>query len=140
MPNTTNSENTGTLYARVSYADQALPLANAVVRIYGAGEKTPRFTLLTNSAGLTEQVPLQTLPASDSQVPGGTPFTLYNATVEAPGYYRLTVENIPIFSGILSVLPVAMIPLSAYDSADVYPEGQIDLVKKDPQELAEVNA
>jgi hypothetical protein len=52
-----------------------------------------------------------------------TPYATYTIEVYATGYYPYEATNVPIFAGVTSLQSAPLIPLSAYDSIDIYPRG-----------------
>lgn len=110
----------GYLKIRATSAGGALPVEGAVVRI---SEYTPEgngevlYSLRTNGGGLTETVALGAPPAVESMMPGAArPYSIYNVSVTKDGYYPVESIAVPIFSGIVAVQPIAMIPLTEEES------------------------
>ena len=118
----------GTLTVRAKTAGGALPVPGVVVRIFG-GEEENRFvtySLLTDEDGVAERVRLPSPSKSYSLSPGAaeSPFAIYNVEVSAPGYFNKIINSVSVFSGIDSVLPITMIPVSQTDVKD-YPRGNL---------------
>jgi len=108
---------TGLLRFLVFTARSALPVKGAVCKISKNinGSVLTMFSLVTDESGQTPIVYLPTRPKSESQTPsedGVPPYAVYDAIVSAEGFDNVIYKNIPIFSGILSVQRVAMIPSS----------------------------
>lgn len=108
---------TGLLRFLVFTARGALPVKGAVCKISKEinGSVLTMFSLVTDESGQTPIVYLPTKPKNDSQTPsedGVPPYAVYDAIVSAEGFDNVIYKNIPIFSGILSVQRVAMIPSS----------------------------
>ena len=107
-------------YARVfvTEANGAIPVPGAVVTVtdYGA-ENDVLYTLRTDEGGLTETVSLIVPDAGQSLNPGSlSPAGLYGVTVRRAGYYPVEAAAVPIFPGVLAVLPVDLVPLSEADT------------------------
>ena len=125
------SKEQGTLTVRTYTASGALPVENAVVRIFGAEDENldVAFSLITDSNGSTETV---TLPApskyySLSPSAAERPYSLYNVEISADGYYRKSINNISVFSGVHSLQLVNMIPLSKNELMG-FPKGNVSAV------------
>lgn len=101
----------GTLVVQVSLAKGAIPVEGA--RVVVSLEDKTLGDFLTDKSGKT---PVLTLPAPNrklSQTPDGLlrPYSIYNLRISYPGYYVEEAINIPIFDGVNSIQPVALIPL-----------------------------
>ena len=112
------NKNYGTLQIRSYTASGALPVKEAVVKITGAEESNGyiQYSVLTDSDGITKQIPLPT-PLKEyslSPNPKETPYSIYDATISKEGYYTKVIKSIPIFEFTNAFLPIEMIPLS-YD-------------------------
>ena len=117
----------GSFMARVSSASGALPLEGGIVRIRGASENNSDivFSLVTDNDGVTPviQLPAPQVELSLSSGAGGAPYSTYDVTISKEGYYTKKIANVAVFSGILSVLPVNMIPYDTYAGGAAYPRG-----------------
>ena len=114
MPESTDG--TGALRVLVTTALGALPLENAVVSVSTIPDETGMRTLLysvtTDSGGMTPVMMLTTPPRSNSLTPdSGPPFAVYTVEISAEGYTPLTALHIAMFSGVPTMLPVALTPL-----------------------------
>ncbi len=108
----------GSLRVRVSTAGEAFPLAGAIVKITGEDPENQGliFVLTSDIDGITETVSLPTPSADLSLSPGGEkPFASYRIEVTLGGYYRQIFQNVPVFSGILSVQKSTLIPFPLYN-------------------------
>lgn len=106
---------TAPLQVRVSSANEAIPVADALVNIYRVGDSTAIATRTTNQSGLTEPVSLPAVdPALTLQPNTVIPSVLYNVTISAPAHYRTVVRDIPLYGGIPTLLPVSLIPLPEF--------------------------
>ena len=106
----------GTLSVRAFTAGGSLPVSGAAVRIFGAEDENRdvAYLLLTDEDGVTEHIVLPTPPrdlSSDPDSPA-TPFSIYNIEVEKDGYFTKKIYNVPVFEGVNSEQPIAMIPIS----------------------------
>lgn len=114
----------GSMIVKTLGADEAFPIADAVVRISGADVQNNdvKFTLFTDEDGVTRTVTLPTPEKSNSQAPdGGTPYYNYDVVVAKEGYYTKVLRGVSVFPGILSVLTVNMIPYVSYADGGRYP-------------------
>ncbi|MBE6556276.1 MAG: hypothetical protein E7664_00855 [Ruminococcaceae bacterium] len=109
-------EGMGYLVVKVSTALGAVPLAGASVIIRDSTDGSPiRYSLVTDTDGLTERVPLPAPPRSLSEAPptsDALPYGLYIVEVFADGYADRFYRNVAIFEGITSVQPVLTVPLT----------------------------
>lgn len=103
---------TGFLQVNVTTGEKTIPLENAVVVIT---TKTPigQTAVSITPTDANGKTPIITLPAPDSNATGdaNTPFATYSAEIFLKGYHTVINENVPIFSGTTSILPVNMVPL-----------------------------
>ncbi|MBE6706599.1 MAG: hypothetical protein E7577_03030 [Ruminococcaceae bacterium] len=117
-PNTNQIDNdsVGYLTVRVSTASGAIPLEGAAVTIRGGDidDNSVIYSLTTSSDGLTPTVALAAPPRENSQSPSieVPAYAVYNIDVFANGYSPAFFHNVPIFSGINSVQPVILLPLT----------------------------
>ncbi len=104
----------GYLKIRAFTASEALPVANAVVRIYGADEENIGidYSLKTNASGQTEVISLPAPNKAFSLTPNASEqaYGTYNVELSADGFSPKLLRNVSIFSEILSILPVGMLP------------------------------
>ena len=115
------TESTAPFQVRVTAANEAIPIADAlvVIRRETEAEPQPVKTLLTGISGLTDVVtlpatdPAQTLQPNANQNP-----ITYEVQVSAAGYYRVKNTGVPLYGGIKTVLPVSMIPLPEFEGQD----------------------
>ncbi len=126
-----NSEK-GYLTVGVSTANGAIPLANATVTVYDENYSTEQTgnvctAVKTDISGKTVKIPLDAPDRSLSENPGNKkPYSTYTVTVTLAGYYPVTNGEVPVFSGITSLLQVEMLALAEYDSQNVYPREGLD--------------
>ena len=104
----------GFLRVRVYTSDAQLPVEDATVTITQPGNNGSRLlaTRITDESGL---IPVLTIPTPDggeSQVPGTpSPYTTVDITVDHSEFERVLIENVQIFSGILSEQNIPLIPI-----------------------------
>ncbi len=93
-------------------ADNAYPIEGVSVLILRQNgmETNLIYSLVTDQSGETQKVQLPAPPISSERM---QPFSTYQVQVFSPGYRRLESENVPVFSGITTLQPFAMIPLPA---------------------------
>ena len=116
-----STDGTAELRVLVTTALGALPLENAIVSVSTVPDDTGMRTLLysvtTDSGGMTPSMILTTPPRSNSLSPGsGPPFAVYTVEISAEGYTTLTALHIAMFSGVPTMLPVALTPLAENQS------------------------
>ena len=124
----------GYLKARVFTALGAIPIEGASVKISSADGVSPSVAhdLITDRSGETLTVSLPAPPRSLSDSPGGQiPYALYRIEAYAEGYAPYEALNVPVFSEILSVQPISLIPLSERDEAPYIPP----TVEQEPSDL-----
>lgn len=92
-----------------------LPVANAKITVSKLLGEDYFFSrvLTTDENGKTDLIPLPTVSAALSRVPGnGKTYSTYNATVEAENFLTSTVYDIPIFENITSIQPINLLPIN----------------------------
>ena len=132
--NATPYSETGYLKARVFTALGAVPIEGASVKISPSDTDSPRIShdLLTNRSGETETVALPAPPRRLSTEPGYShPYSAYRIEAYAKGFAPYAADGVPVFSGILSVQPIALIPMGERDP--VPPSPPID--ESEPSDL-----
>ena len=120
----------GYLIVKVSSANGAIPIENAVVIVQGKDESNQNIliSLITDRDGLT---PIINLPSpnaelSESPSPTSQPYSLYNIDVFKEGYYPQHYNGVPIFEGITAVQNAHIIPFSEFDAQNPFTtEGEI---------------
>lgn len=129
----------GTLIVRVFAAEEAIPIADSIVRIVGAEElnRDIQYSVVTDEDGVTPVVTLPT-PAKSYSLSPGSPepvYSVYDVTVMKENYYTKVVRNVAVFSGVESVLPVNMIPYVSYRDGGSYPRGNINATVTENENL-----
>lgn len=114
----TGENSWGFLQFEVFTAGGAYPVPGAVVivkKLLPAGVGLVRV-LFTDRSGRTPTIALPAPSAELSQNPMNTarPFSEYNVTVRARGFYTMKDIKIPIFAGIKTVQLIDLIPLPEY--------------------------
>ncbi len=90
-------------------ASAAQPLQGVSVYISRGDELL--YTLLTDSSGSTAKVRLPAPPVAKDGGARVQPYSIYNVTAYLEGYAELKSESVPVFAGVTSVQPFAMLPL-----------------------------
>lgn len=110
---------TGYIKAEVTTGGGAVPIENAVVLITKKdGGKTYLLKMLiTDESGSTETVALPAPSASFSETPSPEekPFADYYISAYAEGFYAENDMEVPVFSGVKSIQPIALIPKASDD-------------------------
>ena len=113
--NTFPDNSTGNLRVGVTTLNQLLPVAGAAVTVSSStteGENTTLDSSITDRSGNSKTFTLPAPSASFSQEPTTLlPFAIYTVSVTHPDYYNFLAENVQVFGGITTQLPVALIPL-----------------------------
>jgi hypothetical protein len=115
----------GYLKARVFTANGAIPLEGVSVKISSAEDesRSVAFDLLTNRNGETAIVEVPAPSLSLSTSPGSLhPYAVYNMEAYLDGYYPFQAQALPVFSGVLSVQPIGLIPTSEYNKSESEPD------------------
>lgn len=111
----------GYIKAEVTTGSGAVPIENAIVLITRKdGDKTYLLKMLiTDESGATETIPLPAPNAAYSETPSPDekPFADYYIQAYAEGFYAENGMEVPVFSGVKSIQPIALIPRSADDSS-----------------------
>ena len=117
-PNT----DSGTFSARVSGADNALPIKGALVLVSReVDEKNELFGVLhTDENGATPVLTLPAPQASDSLNPDiDMPYEIYYVKASHPGYYTEADRFAQIYGNSHSYMEINMLPLPEYPDKDV---------------------
>ncbi len=114
---------TGYIRTKISSSNQALPIRDAAVILSKAWEEKNHILHRETSdeSGLIPNLPLPA-PGSDSSMTpddqGRPRFAIYDMIVTKDGYVPVVYRSVPVFSGVVTVQPVQLIPQAAA------PEGQ----------------
>ncbi len=123
----------GSLRFSTYTARNALPVPNAriiVTKVIG-GSRHSFYDLTTDASGQTQEVALPAPPSSLSQSPNIKiqPYSVYDADITAEGYIPVSVRNLPVFEGILSVQRAALVPSDGNDRTEIINETEPDLTE-----------
>ncbi len=95
-------------------AGGALPVPNISIRITGSEEENidVDYSLITGRDGTTDVIslPAPAIFYSLSPNPAEQPYARYTIEAYGTGYYPKRLEDVTIFSGVKSILPLEMIP------------------------------
>ena len=107
-------ESSGTLRVRIFTAGGALPISDAVIRLFGSDEENLGFAAsrITDRDGVSVFSELPAPPIKYSMAPNPTerPFSTYRMEVFAEGYSEKLINEVTVFSGIESYQPVNLLP------------------------------
>lgn len=110
---------TGYIKAEVTTGGGAVPIENAVVLITKKenGKTYLLKMLISDESGSTETVALPAPNVSFSETPDPTekPFADYYISAYADGFYAENDMEVPVFSGVKSIQPIALIPRCGAD-------------------------
>lgn len=113
-----NYDSIGRLYVKVSTAQGAIPVKDAVVfvtpYVQNGSSVNETYSLRTNEDGLTQILELSAPAKSLSLSPGSkiVPYSEYVLTVKKEGYKNAQLIGIPVFDGITSIQNIFLIPLT----------------------------
>lgn len=109
----------GYIKAEVTTGSGAVPIENAVVLITKKenGKMYLLKMLISDESGSTETVALSAPNVSFSETPDPTekPFADYYISAYADGFYAENDMEVPVFSGVKSIQPIALIPRCSAD-------------------------
>ncbi len=117
MPNSSN----GQLVVSVFAANQIYPVVGADVTVETNGSENRQVlgTSVTDRSGRTTTFTLPAPSATASQEPTASlPFAQYRVTIKHPDFFDAVIENVQIFGGVLSQLPVNLIPIPEISKGD----------------------
>ncbi len=123
-------EDFGTLSVITTSANSSLPIEGSLVRISGEQEENSfiDYSLVTDIDGISEKIKLPAPAKIYSQSAGApeVPFGLYRVEVRNLGFFTKIIENVPVFSGVNTSLPVNMIPSPIHVNDIEYPRNTLD--------------
>jgi hypothetical protein len=132
-------EDLGTLSVITSLANSSLPVEGTIVRISGAQEENSfiDYSVVTDVDGITEKISLPAPSKNYSLSPGAPeiPYGIYRIEARNRGFYTKIIENVPVFSGINTSLPVNMIPSPIHDNNVEYPRNTLETIVKENENL-----
>lgn len=105
---------TGTLVITARAGGEAFAVSGTrLVVTATSGAVIARETLARGASGLSQVITFSTPDVGESLEPGfETPYAMCNVEASAEGYNTIRVEDVQIFAGEESVLPIEMIPLA----------------------------
>lgn len=111
-------DGTGGLQLNVTTLSRLYPIKDALVTVF-IGEvqnMTVIETDVTDQSGKTGVFKLKTPPKYESQQSengGNKPYASYNVSVQSDGYVQQIAMDVPVFSGIVSVQGIDLLPIAA---------------------------
>ncbi len=123
----------GYLIVNTRTALGALPVGGAQVHVVGADTDVK---VTTDRSGASERIRLPAPPKERSMTstPDGLPYSLYDITVSAPGFYTVNSRSVPIFPEVVSIQNIHMIPVAGYGLQN-RPEAALNLEGSTPYGL-----
>ncbi len=111
-------DGTGGMQVNVTTLKRLYPVKNAVVTVFTGEIASPVIieTDTTDESGQSGIFNLKTpLKAESQQAENGgvIPYARYNISVQSDGYVEQIAMNVPVFSGVLSVQGIDLIPVAA---------------------------
>ncbi len=115
MQNAPQNQSTGRLFVQVYTGEETSPIPDAGViisRENSAGSEELISFMLTNRDGKTAEIQLPAPSKALSLSPDNkSGYENYNIRVDKPGFYTSELLNVPVFSGNVTIQPVALLPL-----------------------------
>lgn len=117
--NQVDQEEIGIGYAQIWVTTrEAIPIPGAYVVVSSATREGEvlQYSAITNVDGLTPIFPLSAVAGRttsqdyEDEDDMARPYTMYYVSVDAPGYYRVLHQDLPVYAGIKRVQPVEMTP------------------------------
>ncbi len=132
-------EDFGILSVITTSANSSLPVEGSLVRISGSQEENSfiDYSVVTVIDGTTEKInlPAPSKPYSLSPGAAEVPFGLYRIEVRNRGFFTKIIENVPVFSGVTTSLPVNMIPSPIHENNIEYPRNTLDTLIRENENL-----
>lgn len=124
-------DGTGGLRINVTTLQRLYPVSGALITVFTGtqGNMTVIETDTTDESGQSGIFNLKTPSKSQSQQAengGGSAYARYNVSVRSDGYVEQIAMNVPVFSGVLSVQGIDLLPVAAaggHTSAQIINEG-----------------
>ena len=109
-----NYNGKGYIKIRASTASSAFPISGAVVQIRGSEEGSggEEYSVVTGVDGTSVTIELSA-PAfalSQSPNPAEQPYSTYEITATAEGYYPIRLSGVAVFPEVVSIIPLDFIP------------------------------
>ena len=107
----------GTIICRTYTSDAMIPVANVTVAVTRRNSDGSHDLIALRKSDTSGRTAPISIAVADTPVPQpGAPatpaWTLVDITADAPGFERITVENVQVFSGVTTEQSFALIPLS----------------------------
>lgn len=111
-------DGTGGLSVNVTTLRRIYPVKGATVTVFTGAPTAPVVieTSITDESGQSGIFNLKTPLKSESQQAdegGDLPYANYNISVRSDGYVEQIAMNVPVFSGVISVQGIDLIPIAA---------------------------
>ena len=133
-------EDFGTLSVITTAADSSLPIEGSLIRISGVQEENSfiDYSVVTDIDGISERIRLPAPSKAYSLSPSSPeiPYGLYRIEVRNQGFYNKIIENVAVFSGINTSVPVNMIPSPIHSENIEYPRNTLDTFVRENENLA----
>lgn len=117
-------DNQGLLIVNVSLAGRVYPIEDALVTVYQKNEGTFEIISVstTDASGRSEPVLINTPDKSLSLAPNPLeiPYSKVTVDVEKDGFYKAQFIDAPVFSGVVSIQNVELIPHPKFYFNDFY--------------------
>ena len=112
----------GFILVNVRTGDDSEPVANASVKVTAivGGERMILASGVTDESGAAPRFEVAVPDISFSQSPDSSvrPYSLYDISVTASGFFNSRSVDVPVFAGITSVQTFSMIPVPLYMKAN----------------------
>ncbi|MBQ8266805.1 MAG: hypothetical protein IJZ21_00280 [Clostridia bacterium] len=111
-------DGTGGLAVNVTTLRRLYPVKGATVTVFTGEIASPTVieTDITDESGKSGVFNLKTPVKAESQQAengGALPYASYNISVKSDGYVEQIAMNVPVFSGVISVQGIDLIPIAA---------------------------
>jgi len=111
-------DESGGIQVNVTTLRQLFPVKGATVTVFRGegGQKEILQTDITDESGKSRVFKLETPAKGDSQQAennGILPYASYNVSVRSDGYVEQIAMNVPVFSGVVSVQGIDLVPVAA---------------------------
>ncbi len=111
-------DGTGGMQVNVTTLGRLYPVKGAIITVFTGevGNATVIETDITDESGKSGVFNLKTPPKADSQQSengGEIPYANYNVSVKSDGYVEQIAMNVPVFSGVISVQGIDLLPMTA---------------------------
>ena len=108
----------GGIQVNVTTVGRLYPVKNALVTIFSGAHDNMTIidSDMTDQSGKTKLFNLNTPPSAESQRSdngGELPYSTYNISVKSDGYVEKIAMNVPVFSGVVSVQGIDLLPVTA---------------------------